>query len=343
MEKQTFCLYYIDIVGTCNLSCPSCPVGNYQVNDFISNQRPKGFMAFSLFEKILDKIELENSHNCEDIVIALYNWGEPLLHPEFPKFIEAIRTKGFYSDVSSNLNVKDVKNVVVASPNKLIISLSGYDNEIYSQTHKAGNSHLVLSNLFKLRYYMDKLKKNFSVEVSYHIYEHNVGKDMERIKMITEDLGFRFCSDLTLFMPLENNFKYLNGEKLSQQDQNLISLMLVKPEELINLAQPYKQVDCPMRNWTVINFDGTTALCCGVYDYQYNIADNFLNVSQLELDERKQTHQLCVKCMDKGLHVMASYTARKESDEIIETRLKMLKSQLLRDSTHLRSFNYLNE
>ena len=333
--KKSFLLYFIDIVGTCNLRCPSCPVGNYQANDFIGNKRPKGFMEFALFKEILDKIKRENT-NDEKVVIGMYNWGEPLLHPDLPQFVEAIQAKGFYAEISTNLNVKDVREVVIAAPNKLIVSLSGYDYNIYSQTHKRGNPHLVVSNLFKLRYYMEKLKKQFIVEASYHLYKHNVGKDIERIIYITKDLGFRFSSDLTLLMPLEKNLKYQNGEPLSQPDQAIVSLMLIHPDEQVKLAQPYKLMDCPLQDWMTINFDGSTALCCAVYDYQYNVADNFLDVSQVELDKRKKRHPYCIKCMNKGLHIVASFTARTELNNLINERLAAIGSHFRRNNSHSR-------
>jgi len=128
-------------------------------------------MDFALFQEILDKIKHEISEP-QPVIICVYNWGEPLLHPEFPKFIEAIHRKGFYSDVSTNLNVKDVKPVVAASPNKLIVSLSGYSSN-----------------------YMDKLNKHFLVEVYYHLYKHNMGKDVECVVSLTQALGFQFYSE----------------------------------------------------------------------------------------------------------------------------------------------------
>ncbi|SEH08436.1 radical SAM protein [Candidatus Venteria ishoeyi] len=334
--KKTTCLYYIDIVGTCNLRCPSCPVGNYQPTDFIASQRPKGFMEISFFNKILDKIEKETKNLYEHTIIALYNWGDPLLHPEFDKFISSIRSKGFYSDVSSNLNIENIKEVVVAAPDKLIVSLSGYYRETYLKTHKRGNPHLVVSNLFRLRYYMDKLKKDFFVEISYHLYQTNIGEDVERIQMICNDLGFHFSSDSTLLMPLEKNLKYTDAIPLSEEDKELVAMMLIKPEEQISFAQAYKATDCPLRDWTVINFDGTTALCCAVYDYQHNIANNFLDTPQTELDNLKRTHPLCTECMGKGLHIMASYQAREKLDKQIEKRLTELDSQLCRNPSHLR-------
>jgi len=48
-------VYTIDIVGTCNLRCPTCPVGNSP-----AAERPKGFMPVDVFERILGKISRES-------------------------------------------------------------------------------------------------------------------------------------------------------------------------------------------------------------------------------------------------------------------------------------------
>lgn len=338
--KPKFCMYYIDIVGTCNLRCPSCPNGNYQVSDFTGIRRPKGFMQVSLFEKILAKIKQENS-DYEHVVIAVYNWGEPLIHPEFPRFIAAIRAQGFYSDVSTNLNIRDVKSVVEASPDKLIVSLSGYSPAVYSQTHKRGDSHLVVANLYMLRYYMERLHKNFPVELSYHLYRHNVGYDIERIMSIANELGFWFCSDHTYLMPLEKNLAYFDGT-LSSQQQAIVALMLIKPEEQLELANLHTLTNCVLWERPTINFDGSVALCCAAYDYQHNIAPNFLEVSHSELEARKRIHKLCKICMDKGLYKIVAGIGRAEIDALIDKRLAELGSSIRRNVSHLRrdSFDY---
>ena len=334
-----FALYFIDIVGTCNLRCPSCPVGNFQTNDFIEQRRPKGFMQLSLFEAILDKIKREDTEH-EHVVISVYNWGEPLLHPEFPKFIAAIKARGFYAEVSSNLNVKEIKDVVTSAPHKLVISLSGYHKSTYTKTHARGDAYLVVSNLYKLRHYMDKLKQDFAVEISYHLYEHNVGEDLERMMQIASDLDFHFSSDLTLLMPLEKTVKCLHGEQLSESEQKLISLMLIKPEEQAKLAQAYKDTSCSLLNWKTINFDGSMAICCAVYDYKHNVTNNFLDVPHVELEERKKNHPLCKKCMAEGLHALATYTAKTELDELINERLQKFGSKIVRDTSHLRHYSF---
>ena len=87
--------FVIDVIGTCNLSCPSCPVGNFQ-----EARNASGVMAPELLEQILKKAESE----CSVEYIALYNWTEPLLHPALPKLIRTVHDHGFRCFLSSNLN-----------------------------------------------------------------------------------------------------------------------------------------------------------------------------------------------------------------------------------------------
>ena len=56
--------YYIDIVGSCNLRCPSCAVGNYP------GQIPKGVMPLEKYKRIVEKIIAE--HPGERLFIDLY-------------------------------------------------------------------------------------------------------------------------------------------------------------------------------------------------------------------------------------------------------------------------------
>jgi len=63
--------FFIDVVGSCNLRCPSCAVGNMPAI-------PKGLMSLEYYEKILEKIKLERPN--EKCFIDLYNWGEAVIH-----------------------------------------------------------------------------------------------------------------------------------------------------------------------------------------------------------------------------------------------------------------------
>ena len=140
-RQQADYSFYIDIVGTCNLRCPSCPVGNSD-----QGYLGKGLMTLPLFENILKKIAAE--HAGEAVQIGLYNWGESPLHPELSKFIAATRKAGFGCGTSSNFNnVGDLRTIIKADPSYIRISLSGFSNKVYQRTHKGGDIFEVKSNM----------------------------------------------------------------------------------------------------------------------------------------------------------------------------------------------------
>src|SRR5204863_3059598 len=70
----------IDVVGSCNLRCPSCPVGN------IGAVNPTGLIDKALFTRLIAKAA------CEYHIyrVSLYNWAEQLLHPELTASVHIV-------------------------------------------------------------------------------------------------------------------------------------------------------------------------------------------------------------------------------------------------------------
>ena len=68
---------YVEVAGTCNLSCPSCPVGNIG-----QAGRPKNLIDVKLYEQIVEKLKREYSEDLDtsfvcksDISIKIRNFG----------------------------------------------------------------------------------------------------------------------------------------------------------------------------------------------------------------------------------------------------------------------------
>src|SRR3979411_1097275 len=62
--------YFIDVVGSCNLRCPSCPGGNW------GPPAAKGTMDVDRFRRVIDKIVSWHDRS-QHLWVDLYNWGEP--------------------------------------------------------------------------------------------------------------------------------------------------------------------------------------------------------------------------------------------------------------------------
>jgi Radical SAM superfamily len=308
-----FFIYNIEIVGACNLKCPSCPVGNVRISE-LGQPRPKGFMALDHFRRILEKIRAEHPV-APNTLVRLFNWGEPILHPQIGEFIAAIHTVGFRSSISTNLNnVKNLEAVVQACPSEFIISLSGYQQEVYSQTHEGGDIETVKRNMCALRNLREKHGRSFMVAVAYHAYRHNCGSDFTNMRALCQQLGFHFHAYWAWFSPLEKLLKYLDGDELPG-DQALLRMLIVDPREHVQIVKRNapRNSDCVLRSNAVnIGVDGSVELCCAAFDPSSTVAPDFLKISHKEMQARRYRSPLCGPCMEKRVHQLYNQVGYEE-------------------------------
>jgi len=232
-------IYTIDIVGTCNLRCPSCPVGNAELG-----KRPQGFMALALFEEILAKI-IQESPDPEP-QIWLFNWGEPLLHPQVADFVQVVNGHGLKSYLSSNLNVRrGINSLIAASPTDLKISLSGASNETYAQTHVRGKFELVVENMNKIRTALNRYQSETHVWVGQHIYKHNLD-EISQMADLCHKLGFDHHPIPAFYQPLEALLEIAQGKN---NNTPVLDLLLEHPAKYIRRFQEHrdKRYDCELR------------------------------------------------------------------------------------------------
>jgi hypothetical protein len=117
------------------------------------------------------------------------------------------------------------------------------------------------------------------------------------------ELGFAYHPITAFYMPLERLIDYLEG-KPNPRDKGIIEDLLRKPEEIPRGAAARRSghFDCELRfNQTVINHDGSVALCCTVYDRENMLGVNFLDADFAELEARKYAHPFCETCYRYGL------------------------------------------
>ncbi len=290
-------IYVIDIVGTCNLRCPTCPVGNSPLG-----ARPRGMMTLDVFRKVVEKIGNESPSPRPHV--NLFNWGEPLLHPQLPAFLRVLRDAGMASHLSSNLNIRrGLEAMVRANPDSLKISLSGFTAETYGRSHVGGDLDRVRANMIALREAMDRHGATTRVWVSHHLYRHNA-HEAEAVRAFCASLRFEYQPIQAFYMPLERVADFLDG-KPNPGDSGIVASLLNDPVETNRLiaARRGGGFDCELRfNQTVINHDGTVALCCSVYDQPNMLGLSFLETSHAEIEAAKYGHKFCGTCMGKNLH-----------------------------------------
>jgi len=298
LSYSSYCetFFTIDIVGTCNLKCPSCARSMKGV------KVPKGLMSSADFEDVVGKMMMESSLINH---VSLYSWGEPFLHPQLPQFIDYLHSHEIAVAVSSNLSIRSdeqLKKVVRASPDYLKISLSGFFPETYQRTHVGGDINLVKSNLYKLRYFIDRFRTSIFVEVNYHLYKHNCDQDLERMRELCSDLGFAIAPVPALVMPVERVIDYCEGNPDAETTM-LSDLLLVGIDEGLEATKHFRGDPCRfLTNQVNVNWDKSVPLCCICFsDDETIIAPDYTSTPLEEIEKRKNKHPLCKKCMKYGV------------------------------------------
>ena len=289
-------VYSIEIVGTCNLHCPTCPVSN-----MAGEQRPKGMMSVDLFRRIVAKIAQEAPVPHPDV--WLFNWGEPLLHPQLPDIIGALKERGMGAHISSNLNIRTgLAAAVRAAPDSIKVSLSGLSADTYPKSHAGGDIHLVRSNLHLLRHLLDRHRVATRVWVGFHLYRHNL-HERDAVRDLCAQLGFEYRESTAVFQPIDKMMDLIHGRETAA-DRAAIAMLLADPLHALREVGRKRsgRYDCELRfNMTTINHDGSVALCCATYGQAAMTGRKFLDVPHAELEAARYRHDMCRSCFSHGL------------------------------------------
>jgi len=319
LEEVTRADYYfaMDVVGTCTLRCPSCPVGNS------AKQLPTGIMSVGVYKQILDKIGRE--HPDERVFIDLFNWGESALHKSLPDMIGIANERKIGIGLSTNLNsFPKMREVIRARPSYIRISLSGFNNETYQQTHAGGDINLVKANMHLLRHHMDETGIDVPIQVGFHVYRTNFPNDFNAMRALCDELSFYFMPSVATFMPLEKALHTEDSNIITIQDKALLDKLVVPMEERSKIlgATHTSTQDCEFRSRrTAINFDGSVALCCATFSNEQLISPNYVETTREELSKRKYEHNFCTNCMNKNFDMIFtgvdSHLVEKRAAEIL--------------------------
>lgn len=301
--------YAVDISGYCNLHCSSCPRAERG-----SDHPPEGFMPLASFEKVVDKIISEDPFAGS---IQLYQWGEPLLHPDIGAIISYAQRIGLQCAVSSNLNAgKHLLAAVKAKPAWFRVSVSGWERS-YEETHTGGVWATFLSNLKRLSELRATFNPAMKVEVYYHLYKHNQGDDLRNMVQLCQSLGFELHPVYAYLISLDAVLGYIEGKPLPAAAQLLAEKLALSLDEGIALAALRKEEQCSTLRCMHINWDLQVSNCMMFYHVKDNrAAVNYLDTPLSEIVAARQSCQLCSRCQSVALHQYCSVYATQPVPEI---------------------------
>jgi MoaA/NifB/PqqE/SkfB family radical SAM enzyme len=304
--------YFLEINSLCNLKCPTCTKGNQEGYD-----HQTGLMDPDLMERILDKIKDENPN----AIVFLYGNSEPFLHPKLAECIASVKRRGLHPEISTNLNyINRVPEVLAAKPDFIIISLSGFTQEVYVKGHANGNIEKVKANMRIVAEINNQLPEQdkVAISVNYHQYNDNA-HEIPLMQEYATNLGLGFFSSFARAISMENAIQYLRSKDdavttfavqegkpdynamLPPISKNYIGAMerlKIPPQEARGMYERYPVIKaCPIGHmFTFIRHDGKTSMCACVADRRLTLGD-FLSTSQDELIGQRYDHPICQQCL----------------------------------------------
>ncbi len=206
----------IEPTNMCNLKCPLCPTGSGTLS------RPKGMMTFDTFERVLDELG--------DSLISIYFFcfGEPFLHKDLPRMIEASTRKNVLSLISTNGHFiqtpEAARAVVDAGLHVLIIAMDGSTQDVYRAYRKNGDLEKVKRCAALIRDAKIKRGAEYPYTVIRTVATHENEKDLPNIERLAAELGadmFSYKSvgcmvdvpDYSRFVPEEARMRRFDGSR----------------------------------------------------------------------------------------------------------------------------------
>ncbi|MGB5529313.1 MAG: radical SAM protein [Ignavibacteriaceae bacterium] len=238
--------YSIEPTNHCNLQCPECPSG------LGSLTRPLGLLKTDDFKKLIDEI------SCTGFYIQLFFQGEPYINKNLPEMIRYAQTKNVYVSISTNghfVNEKNVELVLDNSPDKLIFSVDGLDEESYQKYRVGGSFEQADAGLRSLinRKKERGSKKPF-IEFQFIVMKQNEHQ-MEDIRKYCREVGVDKLVFKTMqISSYENALKFLpTNEKYRRYILN---------NKSFKIKYEIKNHCFALWRTSVITWDGRVVPCC---------------------------------------------------------------------------------
>ncbi len=165
---------------SCNLRCPECPSG---LREFT---RPTGMLEKDFFTQTIDDIYKDL------LYLIFYFQGEPYLNPKFLEMVSYAHKKGIYTATSTNahyLTDDNARKTVESGLDRLIISIDGTTQDVYTSYRVGGNLDKVIEGARNIVKWKKELKSNTPFIFFQFLVVKPNEHQIEAIKQLGKEVG----------------------------------------------------------------------------------------------------------------------------------------------------------
>ncbi|NEX19215.1 radical SAM protein [Thiorhodococcus mannitoliphagus] len=272
-------IIYVDLIDACHMKCPTCVRGTRLLPN--SSRR----IPMAQFERIVAKAKHEGYEN-----VGLYNWTEPFLNARIADYIRVVKSLDLNCEVSTTLSFRGrtalIEESLRAGLNRLIVSVSGFTQELHQINHRGGNLAMVKANLEHMAQLMAREPIKTQILLRFLRFDHNQGEE-PLVADYARQLGFAF-------EPLQGVGMVDNPiSNYAHQEGYLERLRDYSPARL----QMHDGEVCPLIMETVaVDANGMVSLCCANPNYPALEIGPYLELTREEIMIRRYAHPLCPSC-----------------------------------------------
>ena len=242
-----------ELTNYCNLKCPECASGSGQM------KRERGFMDIGLFEKVISELRTYLYN------INLYFQGEPMMHPGF--FLFTGHSENIKMVVSTNghfLTAENSEKLAMSGLSKLIVSLDGMDQVVYSEYRRNGNLGKVIEGIKNVAKARDRFNSAMKLELQFLVSRHNEHQIAEAERFAKEVRASLKLKSMQVINSQDAGKWMPSGEKYARY-KNMDGKYFIKN------SLPAR---C-LRLWLnpVITWDGKVIPCCFDKDTEFVMGD----------------------------------------------------------------------
>jgi len=243
----------IELTNYCNLKCPECASGSGQM------KRERGFMDIGLFEKVISELRTYLYN------INLYFQGEPMMHPGF--FLFSGHSENIKMVVSTNghfLTAENSEKLAMSGLSKLIVSLDGMDQVVYSEYRLNGNLGKVIEGIKNVADARDRFNSSMKLELQFLVSRHNEHQIAE---------AERFAKEVKASLKLKS-MQVINSQDAGKWMPSVKKHARYKNTDGKYLIKNSLPARC-LRLWLnpVITWDGKVIPCCFDKDAEFVMGD----------------------------------------------------------------------
>jgi MoaA/NifB/PqqE/SkfB family radical SAM enzyme len=270
-------LALVDTIDVCHLKCPTCIRGLRGLPNSAKT------MPLDLFRRIVAKIDREGFQN-----VGLFNWTEPFLNPRLPEYIEIVKSHNIGCWVSTSFSLRRIPTLEAslrAGIDLLVVSVSGFEQDVYEINHRDGTIEYVKENLRAAAALKHGLSLPGIVRLRFIKFHYNHAQEA-KLKAFADELGI--------------DFEVVNGSGDPTKDSVVHTSKYY--EGIVAAARSERKFDepgkvCPlMFGQIAMNHEGKLSLCCGFPQYDVLQVGSYLDLTYEEILMRRYAHPMCSTC-----------------------------------------------